>query len=79
MLNKTQNSLVEAIKGQVNSTPEKESLIFLYSNGTTENITYTQLDSDATRYADALYNLGIKAGDLAILALDHSYDLVSAY
>ena len=79
MLNKTQNSLVEAIKGQVNSTPEKESLIFLYSNGTTENITYTQLDSDATRYADALYNLGIKAGDLAILALDHSYDLVSAF
>ena len=71
--------LVEAIKDQVNKTPDKEAFVFLYADRPKERISYEQLDANACRYAHALRSSGIQSGDLIILVFDHSYDLVAAF
>ncbi|MCB0163626.1 MAG: AMP-binding protein [Anaerolineae bacterium] len=72
------NSLVQALKNQVNRNADKAVLTFLQTDQTVQTITYAQLDHDATQYAQALHQ-GVDPGDLVALIFDHGYALVAAF
>ncbi|MCB0190787.1 MAG: AMP-binding protein [Anaerolineae bacterium] len=73
------NSLVQALKNQVNRHADKVVLTFLQADQTVRTVTYAQLDHDATQYAQALHHQGVAPRDVVALIFDHGYALVAAF
>ena len=72
-------SLVEAVIKWVESEPHRVSLTFLSADQSTIEITYERLHHDASSLAQFLYLTGLRFGEIVILFIDHSYDLVVAF
>jgi len=72
-------SLVEPILKRVKANPDQLAMIFIESNELEENVSIGQLHSGACAYAQALYESEIKPGDIIIIALRHSLDLIYAF
>ncbi|MCB0210876.1 MAG: AMP-binding protein [Anaerolineae bacterium] len=73
------NSLVQALKNQVESNADKAVLTFLQADQTVRTVTYAQLDHDATQYAQTLHHQGVAPHDVVALIFDHGYELVAAF
>jgi len=66
--------------GQIyQETPDKEAITMLYNHQPEETLTYRRLIQGAAGYAKALGTAGVGAGEVVILILNHSTDLVTAY
>ncbi len=59
--------------------PDQVSIVLLQSAHPALTITYTQLIDRAGRYAAALNQSGVNKGDVVIIILDHSQDLIYAF
>jgi acyl-CoA synthetase (AMP-forming)/AMP-acid ligase II len=73
------NSLVEAILERVKTDPGQTALIYTADDESEERITIRQLHQRGCAYAGALQKSGIKPGDIVLIALRHSMDLLYAF
>ncbi len=78
-LNKTETqTLVSSLIARAQHQPKKTAITFI-EHGQEEAISTRQLADEAHAYAARLAAGGIRAGDLVILVLQHSLDLIYAF
>ena len=63
----------------VQSYPDKEIVHFLKTGAEDIHLSYKDLLMGARRYTDALENAGVKQGEVVILILQQSVELIYAY
>lgn len=72
-------SVVDPVIQRLKTGPEQVALIFVHDDESEEQITIRQLHAGAGTYAHQLLEAGIRPGDIVILALRHSLDLIYAF
>ena len=72
-------SLLEPLLDRGTRDPQSLALVFLGEAGTQEQITAGRLLERAGGYGFGLQQAGVKAGDLVILVMDHSPELIYAF
>lgn len=72
------STLVSSLVARAQSQPDKVALTFV-ERGAEQTVTAGQLVAGAQAYAGRLAAAGVGAGDLVILVLQHSLDLVYAF
>ncbi len=73
------DSLANLLQNQAASRPAHETLVFLKPGRDPQTVTFEQLDQDARTCASLLQAHGARPGDIAILYLEHRYELVAAF
>lgn len=59
-------------------SPDKIAYCFVSENGVEKNITYSQLDSDTNRLANAIKSLGVGRGDVVAIYMPMIYEAILA-
>lgn len=72
-------TLVDAVRRRAQQSPEALALVFIAEDGAEAPVTARQFDEQALCYAGALARAGVQHGDLVILVLRHSPDLLAAF
>ncbi len=72
-------SLVGPIFERIKNDSDQLALIFVHDDESEEKISVGQLHAGACAYAHGLEEMGIRAGDIVILALRHSKALIYAF
>src|SRR5436190_16022493 len=71
-------SLVDPLRERATREPERRALVFVAENGSRRDVTVAALDADAARWARGLAGFGIVPGDVILLSIGHSCDLIGA-
>ncbi|HLY38012.1 MAG TPA: AMP-binding protein [Candidatus Binatia bacterium] len=72
-------SLVDPLRERATREPERRALVFVAEDGTRRDVTAAALDADAGRWARGLAGIGIVPGDVILLSMGHSCDLIGAF
>jgi fatty-acyl-CoA synthase len=72
-------TLVQPVVERARQQPQQPALIFIHDDGQEETISAGQFHQEATAYAAALRQIGIRKGELVVLVLQHSRVLLSAF
>lgn len=72
-------NLTESLQEHAIQNPDQEAVIFWDEHGAVTRIRAAELHHKANTYASLLQQAGIEAGDLVILVLRHSLDLIYAF
>jgi fatty-acyl-CoA synthase len=73
------NTFSESLLTSLNDCPEKVAIYFTKSGEVDQKITYSDLIMGASRYTNELMRKSINPGDVVILVLQHSVELIQAY
>ncbi len=73
------HDLIEILGDYASACPEREALIFLGDNDTVTTTTYARLMEISRQYAESLTGAGLERGDIAILLLPHSLEIMYAF
>ena len=76
---KSTASLLTSLQHHQQTQPDRTALTFLHEDQTTTELTYRKIWSEVQTYAAALYRTGVQPGDLVILVLPQSLELVHAF
>jgi len=71
-------TLIEPIVGRARRDPDRPSVVLIGEDGSEESMTAAQFLANAVDYAAALRGAGIQPGDIVILVMRQSRDLLSA-
>src|SRR5690349_14624813 len=71
-------SLIDPLRERATRDPEARTLIFVAEDGARRDITAAALDADAGRWPGGLAGIGIVPGDVILLSMGHSCDLIGA-
>src|SRR5215212_2981700 len=74
-----QNTIIDRLDYWVGSHPKHTVLHFTHPNGTADDISYERLHEDACRIALHLQSIGIRPGNLVLLAFEHGYPLAATF
>ena len=69
----------DLLKNFYDKEPERVALYVLFSGQPDRPLTYRQLLQGATAYARAFEQHGVQPGEVVVLILQHSYDLIYAF
>ncbi len=69
----------DLLKNFYDKEPERVALYMLFSGQPDRPLTYRQLLQGATAYARAFERHGVQPGEVVVLILQHSYDLIYAF
>jgi acyl-CoA synthetase (AMP-forming)/AMP-acid ligase II len=72
-------SLDVALAERAAQQPGGQALLFMAADGSTNSLTYADVDNRAQRIAQGLTREGLRPGNVVALLLPHSPDLVSAF
>jgi acyl-CoA synthetase (AMP-forming)/AMP-acid ligase II len=72
-------SLYEALAERARLRPDRIALVLLEEEGMARTLTAGELRASAERWAAGMARLGVRQGDLIVLALPHSVELVVAF
>jgi len=72
-------SIAEPIIERAKTVPDQLGVIFIDADKSEEKISIGQLHAKACSYAAKLLSLGIRPGDIVIIALRHCQDLIYAF
>lgn len=72
-------TLVQPVVERARQQPQQRVLMFIHEDGREETISAGQFHQEATAYAIALQQIGIRKGELVVLVLQHSRVLLSAF
>src|SRR5690242_884270 len=72
-------SLIDPLRERATRDPEARTLIFVAEDGARRDITAAALDAEAGRWAGGLAGIGIVPGDVILLSIGHSCDLIGAF
>ncbi len=74
----TYKSLLEPLIEQAQHQAQRKAIVMILADGSREIFSAEDLYQDAIAYGNALQRLGLKPGDIVLLALDHCRFLISA-
>ena len=69
----------DLLKNFYDKEPERVAMYVLFSGQPDRPLTYRQLLQGATAYARAFEEHGVQPGEVVVLILQHSFDLVCAF
>jgi fatty-acyl-CoA synthase len=72
-------TLIQPVVERGRRAPEQVVFMVIHENGMQERVSAGQFHQDALVYAQKLNALGVRAGDLVVLVLRHSRELLSAF
>jgi len=72
-------NLTEILRGHYEQRPEQVALVMLQAGQPDRPVTYRQLLAGANAYARAYAEAGLAPGEVVVLILQHSFDLVCAF
>ena len=73
------NNVFEALCEQAAAHPDRRALIFLGDDGSELTVTYSELVETSRNYGESLSRSGLERGDIAMLLLPHSLEIVYAF
>lgn len=79
MISPEVRSLSASLIARAQESPEQRAVVFLAEDGAATQLTAGEFHRAASSYAAAFQRAGIKSGDLIILVLRHSPDLLTAF
>ena len=82
-MNASQNirneSLIQPLQERACVDPDRRALVFLHDDGNEKTVSTFEFHRQACRYSELLQEMGLEKGDLIILVLRHSQDLLYAF
>ncbi len=72
-------TLVDALSERAARAPQDLALVFIGEDGTQQGVSVGEFHENALAYAGALQRIGVEAGELVILVLRHSPDLLYSF
>ena len=76
---RNQTSLLSPLQHHARTQPDRTMLTFLHEDQTATDLTSLQIWEETQTYAAVLNQIGIQPGDLVILVLPQSFELVHAF
>ncbi len=72
-------SLFEPLRENIEEFPDKTAYILIQDNDIEEQVTFSELNGNIQSAATAMKNAGLCRGDIVILALRHSHQLIASF